>query len=194
MRLSSAPLGAAPKSKGSAIGTTCGCGARASRWRLRLAEEARQRPAQVSAAHFLKAQSELTSSNETAAPPPPARTAPAVHPNVKCDGCDMSPLLGTRYKCLVCPDCELHSSSLALLALDKLTALRRQTICASAASRELLSSPARARQRKHELTRPLDHTAPPKPLVILQADMSTPATRWSRSPSPGWSTRSSLRS
>lgn len=30
-----------------------------------------------------------------------------VHSSVACDGCGMSPIVGTRYKCLVCPDYDL---------------------------------------------------------------------------------------
>ncbi|KAM9795715.1 sequestosome-1 [Neosynchiropus ocellatus] len=34
---------------------------------------------------------------------------PAVHPNVTCDGCE-GPVVGTRFKCSVCPDYDLCSS------------------------------------------------------------------------------------
>ena len=30
-----------------------------------------------------------------------------MHPTVRCDGCNMFPLRGTRYKCLTCPDYNL---------------------------------------------------------------------------------------
>ncbi|CAF0854666.1 unnamed protein product [Rotaria sordida] len=40
-----------------------------------------------------------------------------IHPNVACDGCDMSPIKGDRYKCLFCPDVDFcqscHSASRA---------------------------------------------------------------------------------
>jgi len=34
-------------------------------------------------------------------------TCPEVHPRVTCDGCGVSPLIGTRYKCAECPDYDL---------------------------------------------------------------------------------------
>jgi len=51
---------------------------------------------------------------------PTTRTAPAksdsptssgatVHENVRCDGCNVSPIVGPRYKCSVCPDFDLCS-------------------------------------------------------------------------------------
>ncbi|XP_034038121.1 sequestosome-1 isoform X2 [Thalassophryne amazonica] len=40
------------------------------------------------------------------APPPHHSPPPAVHPNVTCDGCD-SPVVGTRFKCSVCPNYDL---------------------------------------------------------------------------------------
>ena len=30
-----------------------------------------------------------------------------MHPRVRCDGCSMFPLRGTRYKCLTCPDYDI---------------------------------------------------------------------------------------
>ncbi|CAF1521422.1 unnamed protein product, partial [Rotaria sordida] len=40
-----------------------------------------------------------------------------IHPNVACDGCDMSPIKGDRYKCLFCPNVDFcqpcHSASRA---------------------------------------------------------------------------------
>lgn len=31
------------------------------------------------------------------------------HRNVRCDGCDVSPVIGVRYKCAVCPDFDVCS-------------------------------------------------------------------------------------
>ncbi|KAG7218140.1 hypothetical protein INR49_020591, partial [Caranx melampygus] len=51
----------------------------------------------------------------TFAPPPPPPGAPhlapppALHPNVTCDGCE-GPVVGTRFKCSVCPNYDLCSS------------------------------------------------------------------------------------
>jgi len=39
-----------------------------------------------------------------------ASNLPAVHYNVRCDGCDAYPILGTVYKCSVCPNYDLCSS------------------------------------------------------------------------------------
>jgi len=33
-----------------------------------------------------------------------SQVQPSVHNHVRCDGCDMAPLIGTRYKCSICPD------------------------------------------------------------------------------------------
>lgn len=43
------------------------------------------------------------------APPPHMGPPPALHPNVTCDGCE-GPIMGTRFKCSVCPDYDLCSS------------------------------------------------------------------------------------
>nr|XP_019961449.1 PREDICTED: sequestosome-1 isoform X2 [Paralichthys olivaceus] len=52
----------------------------------------------------------------TFAPPPPPHAPPfhlppppALHPNVTCDGCD-GPVVGTRFKCSVCPNYDLCST------------------------------------------------------------------------------------
>ncbi|XP_071314450.1 sequestosome-1 isoform X2 [Trachinotus anak] len=46
-------------------------------------------------------------------PPPPGAPhmppAPALHPNVTCDGCE-GPVVGTRFKCSVCPNYDLCST------------------------------------------------------------------------------------
>lgn len=51
-------------------------------------------------------------------PPPPGpphgpfphmTPPPVLHPNVTCDGCE-GPVVGTRFKCSVCPDYDLCSS------------------------------------------------------------------------------------
>ncbi|XP_041799831.1 sequestosome-1 [Chelmon rostratus] len=39
-------------------------------------------------------------------PPPHMAPPPALHPNVTCDGCD-GPVVGTRFKCSVCPNYDL---------------------------------------------------------------------------------------
>ncbi|CAF3261201.1 unnamed protein product [Rotaria sp. Silwood2] len=40
-----------------------------------------------------------------------------IHQNITCDGCDISPIKGIRYKCLFCPDIDFcqscHSASRA---------------------------------------------------------------------------------
>ncbi|XP_028271803.1 sequestosome-1 [Parambassis ranga] len=43
------------------------------------------------------------------APPPHLATPPVQHPNVTCDGCE-GPVIGTRFKCSVCPNYDLCSS------------------------------------------------------------------------------------
>ncbi|CAN9514561.1 unnamed protein product [Ophioblennius macclurei] len=43
------------------------------------------------------------------APPPHLTPPPAVHPNVTCDGCE-GPVVGTRFKCSVCPNYDLCSA------------------------------------------------------------------------------------
>ncbi|XP_040903988.1 sequestosome-1 isoform X2 [Toxotes jaculatrix] len=42
-------------------------------------------------------------------PPPHPATPPALHPNVTCDSCD-GPVVGTRFKCSVCPNYDLCSA------------------------------------------------------------------------------------
>lgn len=42
-------------------------------------------------------------------PPPHLAPPPALHPNVTCDGCD-GPVVGTRFKCSVCPNYDLCST------------------------------------------------------------------------------------
>ncbi|KAL0974294.1 hypothetical protein UPYG_G00218420 [Umbra pygmaea] len=42
-------------------------------------------------------------------PPPHGYGPPVVHPNVTCDECE-GPVVGTRFKCTVCPDYDLCSS------------------------------------------------------------------------------------
>ncbi|MEQ2284591.1 hypothetical protein AMECASPLE_023282 [Ameca splendens] len=41
--------------------------------------------------------------------PPHVAPPPALHPNVTCDGCE-GPIMGTRFKCSVCPDYDLCST------------------------------------------------------------------------------------
>ncbi|XP_018544645.1 sequestosome-1 isoform X2 [Lates calcarifer] len=43
------------------------------------------------------------------APPPHMAPPPVLHPNVTCDGCD-APVVGTRFKCSVCPNYDLCST------------------------------------------------------------------------------------
>ncbi|XP_029960820.1 sequestosome-1 isoform X2 [Salarias fasciatus] len=43
------------------------------------------------------------------APPPHLTPPPAMHPNVTCDGCE-GPVVGTRFKCSVCPNFDLCSA------------------------------------------------------------------------------------
>ncbi|KAM9849446.1 sequestosome-1 [Aulostomus maculatus] len=42
-------------------------------------------------------------------PPPPHAPPPALHPNVTCDGCE-GPVVGTRFKCSICPNYDLCSA------------------------------------------------------------------------------------
>ncbi|XP_072251197.1 sequestosome-1 isoform X2 [Leuresthes tenuis] len=42
-------------------------------------------------------------------PPPHLSTPPVLHPNVTCDGCE-GPVVGTRFKCSVCPNYDLCST------------------------------------------------------------------------------------
>ena len=37
-------------------------------------------------------------------------SSPAVHVNVTCDGCNMAPIVGSRFKCAECPNYDLCSS------------------------------------------------------------------------------------
>lgn len=41
--------------------------------------------------------------------PPPMAPAHFLHPNVTCDGCE-GPVVGTRFKCTVCPNYDLCSA------------------------------------------------------------------------------------
>mmetsp|Transcript_9785 Transcript_9785/g.16474 ORF Transcript_9785/g.16474 Transcript_9785/m.16474 type:complete len:99 (+) Transcript_9785:651-947(+) len=41
---------------------------------------------------------------ETANQAPSSDQSKVVHPRVACDGCNMDPILGVRYKCSVCKD------------------------------------------------------------------------------------------
>lgn len=42
-------------------------------------------------------------------PPPPMAPPQVLHPNVTCDGCE-GPVVGTRFKCSVCPNYDLCSA------------------------------------------------------------------------------------
>lgn len=51
-------------------------------------------------------------------PPPPESNSPVVHTGIVCDGCEISPIVGTRYKCAVRSDFDLCEACEAVAGAD----------------------------------------------------------------------------